>query len=147
MTQIVEKVVLVPFDYANALNNCGHEIETALVGLGKKYAAELESMQLAFQKAGKLEHALTVKNEIRRFDFEKRLADNHLVPGPQELKNLQRKYITAPQPIREDVARTYLRRLEAARNELTVAGKLEEATVAQKQIDAISQKYLAHEQL
>ena len=143
VTNIINLPSPPPFDYANALNNCDRDIDIKLADLDTQYAIQLEQLQSALQKRGELSQALVIKNEIIRFTFEKRLTQRNLASSPLELTNLQRTHLLSPALVQKQTARSYVQHLEDVRTALTVAGQLGAATVAQKQIDSIRQKYLA----
>ncbi len=125
----------------DASMKCDLEVEVKNAELIDAYRVDLGKLQNDFQKKGDLQNTLIVKNELERVATEKRLGDSNLISNPPQLHDLQVKHIAAPRKLSESISKSWIAKLEEAKRKLTIDGKLDEAVVMQKQVDAIMKKY------
>jgi len=78
---------------------------------------------------------------LDRFADGNRLTNEQVVEQPRELRDLQKKYISAPLNVTRQTVEEFIRKLEAIKTQLTIEAKLDEATAAQREIDKIQQTY------
>jgi len=130
-----------PFAYQNAATSCDHEIETKLAKVSDDYAHELNALIDTFRLRGDLEKTLAVKKEKERFESEKTLEEKNLVEVPVQLRELQQQFLATPRKGTEEIAKSYVVRLEDAKKKLTIDDKLDDAVLAQQEIDKILKKY------
>jgi hypothetical protein len=129
------------FTYQDAASKCDHEIQVSLAKVSDNYAHELNALMDTFRLRGDLEKTLAVKKEIARFESDKTLEGKNLVEVPVQLRELQQKFLAAPGKAIEEIAKSYVVKLEDAKRKLTIDDKLDEAISAQQEIDKILKKY------
>jgi len=129
------------FAYQDAASKCDIEIQAKLARVSDDYAHELNTLMDTFRLRGDLEKTLAVKKERTRFESDKTLEEKNLVEVPVQLRELQHQFLAAPQKAAEEIAKSYVVKLEDAKRKLTIDDKLEEAMSAQQEIDKILKKY------
>jgi len=127
--------------YQDAAARCDDEVKAKVEKLSDEYATKLSELRETFRLRGDLEKTLAVKKEKERFAAEHRLESKHVVELPKELRGLQEKYLALPPKAAQEIAKSYLVGLEETKRQLTIDDKLDEAVVAQKEIDNIQKKY------
>lgn len=129
------------FAYQDAASKCDREIQTKLTKVSDDYAHELNALMDTIRLRGDLEKTLAIKKERERFASEKTLEEKNLVEVPVQLRELQQQFLAAPRRASEDIAKSYVVKLEDAERKLTIDDKLDEAISAQQEIDKILKKY------
>jgi hypothetical protein len=120
--------------YDNALLTLETNCEQQVKSWPASYVEALRGLQPALQKSGDLEGWVAVNKELERFARDGNIPDETVVETPAALRAVQVDYKARPdrylldkaQRIRS-LADMYLKRLEATKKHLTVAGKMDEA--------------------
>jgi hypothetical protein len=121
------------------------ELSGKLAALEKEIKERLNVHEAAivstFRLRGDLEKTLAVKKERERFETDKTLEEKNLVDVPVQLRELQQQFLSAPGKAIEEIAKGYVVKLEEVKRKLTIDDKLDEAILAQQEIDKILKKY------
>ena len=109
-----------------------------------KYKAELKVLGRTVQADGNLEGFLAVRKELERFKASGRIPKDVIVETPLELRQLQEKYGAAKGSVslgksREILAlvERYIDHVEQLKKKFTIAGDLETALAANKEIERV----------
>jgi hypothetical protein len=127
--------------YQDAASKCDHEIQVILAKVSDDYAHELNALMDTFRLRGDLEKTLAVKKEKERFESEKTLEERHLVKVPAQLRELQQEFLVAPRKAAEEIAKSYVVKLDDAKRKLTIDGRFDDALTVKQEIDKILKKY------
>lgn len=119
------------------------------------FLSQLGALQKRMQETGDLDAYLAVSKEIERFTqatkgesdpFEKvpEMPDSALVDKPESLRTLQNQYVKACQDKGdhrrkqiEDLAGTYVAKLEALQKDLTIKNRIRDAIAVKKEVDRV----------
>jgi|GEM_PF-1905152 len=120
------------------------ELKVKTLGSGDRYLERLATIQTGYQVAGQFDPMQAVKKESDRWKKELKLEPADVVAQPAELKAVQQQFIESLRTLEVESARKrlnlasqYNKLLLVQRESLTKAGKVEEATVADREIKAL----------
>lgn len=122
---------------ADLILQCEQTARTKVASSQASYGKELDDLKNSYQSKGELENLVAVKKEQDRFKKDGIIQEASIVKSPEALRKLQIRYKETGQ----QVARQYLKELEAKKKALTVEGKVDLAMGFKDAIEKIQVQY------
>ena len=125
----------------NSAAECDNEVQQQVAKLKDEYKQALAKSKQKYQDDGDFDRAMAFHKELERFSSENRLDSDNLVQLPKELRDLQTKYIAAPEKLRKKIAQEWILKLDEAKRDLTKKGNLDEAMAVNNEAEKIARSY------
>jgi len=127
----------------NAVAQCETAIAERIKQVGDTYLAKLTKLKSQFQEAGDEEKGVATFKEWSRFLHEKTLSAEDIVEQPEELRQLQKQFISLFAQVPPTVAQEQIATLTDIQQQFIKDGKPDDGLAVQQVIEKIKQRYLA----
>jgi len=129
--------------YKDAAAQCETTIAERSKKIGDSYSSDVYRLKSQFQKEGDLEKSVAADKEWSRFLNQKTLTTTDVVDQPDELRQVQLRYVELLNQVPQTVAQERIEVLDDIKKQFTRDGKLDEGMAVQQEIDKIKRHYLA----
>jgi hypothetical protein len=121
---------------------CEERIASVQRDVLNKYDDALADLQSTAQKAADLEAALAIRAERQRVAMEQTLGEKDFVAEPKALRTLQTQTAAKIQDLVTQLVSDTVPKLVELKKQLTIAGKLDDATAVRSAIERLQNSYL-----
>ena len=132
-----------PTSYKDAVAQCESAITEKTKAVGDTYRMEIIRLKNQFQKEGELEKALAIEKEWSRVFNEKTLTTVDIVEQPEELKQVQTKYVALFSQLSQTVVQDRIELLNDLKRQFTKDGKFDDAIAIKQEIEKLQKRYLS----